>query len=72
MLTDNRPVSGNPLLGFFGQAFECMMDATQRSVLFWDVMRQRSNQYRDHLAESVSNVIDRQGGSPQTSDRRKA
>ena len=35
-----------------------MMDATQRSVLFCDVMRQRSNQYRDHLAETVPHVLD--------------
>jgi hypothetical protein len=35
-----------------------MVDAAQRSVLFWDVMRQRGNQYRQHLAEAVPNVLD--------------
>ena len=30
----------------------------QRSVLFLDVMRQRGNQYRDHLAETVPHVLD--------------
>jgi hypothetical protein len=58
MSTDNQPVSGNTLFGLFGPAFEYMIDATQRGVLFCDVMRQRSNQYRDHLAEKVPNVLD--------------
>ena len=35
-----------------------MVDATQRNVLFWDVMRQRGNQYRDHLAETVPHVLE--------------
>ena len=34
------------------------IDAAQRSVLFWDVMRQRGNQYRDHLAETAPHVLD--------------
>src|SRR5262249_1312771 len=42
-------------LGAFGPATEYMVDAAQRSVLFWDVMRQRGNQYREHLAETVPN-----------------
>ena len=58
MSTDNQQVSGNTLFGLFGPAFEYMIDATQRSVLFCDVMRQRSNQYRDHLAEKVPHVLD--------------
>lgn len=39
-------------------AIEYMTDAAQRIVLFWDVMRQRGNQYREHLAETVPNVLD--------------
>jgi len=58
MSTDNQQVSGNTLFGLFGPAFEYMVDATQRGVLLCDVMRQRSNQYRDHLAEKVPNVLD--------------
>ena len=38
--------------------FEYMVDAAQRSVLFWDVMRQRGNQYREHLAETAPHVLD--------------
>ena len=37
---------------------EYMIDAAQRNVLFWDVMRQRGNQYREHLAETVPHVLD--------------
>jgi pimeloyl-ACP methyl ester carboxylesterase len=45
-------------LGIFGPAMEYGIDAAQRTVLFWDVMRQRGNQYREHLAQTVPNVLD--------------
>jgi len=41
---------GNDLL-------EYLTDAGQRSVLYWDVMRQRGNQYLEHMAEKVPNVL---------------
>ena len=44
--------------GMFASAMEYMADATQRSVLFWDVMRQRGNQYREHLAQTVPHVLE--------------
>ena len=44
--------------GMFAPAMEYMVDAAQRSVLFWDVMRQRGNQYREHLAKTVPHVLD--------------
>ena len=44
--------------GAFGPAVEYMVDAAQRGVLFWDVMRQRGNQYREHAAEKVPHVLD--------------
>ena len=44
--------------GMFAPAMEYATDAFQRSVLFWDVMRQRGNQYREHMAETVPNVLD--------------
>src|ERR1700716_2798128 len=44
--------------GLFAPAMEYMVDAAQRSVLFWDVMRQRGNQYREQLAETAPNVLD--------------
>jgi Protein of unknown function (DUF3141) len=46
--------------GMFAPAMEYMVDAAQRSVLFWDVMRQRGNQYREHLAETAPHVLDYQ------------
>ncbi len=44
--------------GAFGPWLDYLVDAAQRSVLFWDVMRQRGNQYREHLAETVPHVLD--------------
>ena len=44
--------------GLFGPAIEYFVDAAQRSVLFWDTMRQRGDQYREHLAETAPHVLD--------------
>ena len=44
----------------FAAAMEYAVDAAQRSVLFWDVLRQRGNQYREHLAESAPHVLEYQ------------
>jgi hypothetical protein len=30
-----------------------MVDAAQRTVLFWDVLRQRGNQYLEHMAKQA-------------------
>ena len=37
---------------------EYMVDAAQRTILFWDVMRQRGNAQREHAAKSVPHVLD--------------
>jgi pimeloyl-ACP methyl ester carboxylesterase len=58
MPNDHQQVSGVTPLGVFGPMLEYMTDAAQRSVLFWDVMLQRGNQYREHLAETVPHVLD--------------
>jgi pimeloyl-ACP methyl ester carboxylesterase len=58
--TQERPSSIGALsapLGLFAPVMEYMIDATQRSVLFWDVMRRRGNQYREHLAETAPHVL---------------
>ena len=47
-----------PFFGPFAPAFDYMIDAAQRSVLFWDVMRQRGNQYREHLTQKAPHVLD--------------
>lgn len=39
-------------------AVEYFTDAWQRAILYADVMRQRGNQYRTHLQETVPNVLD--------------
>jgi len=43
--------------GVYGPLVEYTTDAMQRTVLFWDVLRQRGNQYRKHMAETVPNVL---------------
>jgi hypothetical protein len=45
-------------LGVWGAWMNYAADAAQRSVLFWDVFRQRGNQYREHLQESAPNVLE--------------
>jgi hypothetical protein len=39
-------------------AIEYLVDAAQRSVLFWDVLRRRGNQYTEHLAKAAPHVLD--------------
>ena len=46
------------MFGLFAPAMEYMVDAAQRTVLFWDTMRQRGNQYREHLSETAPHVLD--------------
>ncbi len=36
---------------------EYLIDAGQRSVLYWDAMRQRGNQYEDHMAQKTPHVL---------------
>ena len=44
-----KPLEGMPQLpGYPGQAFEYWLDACQRSVLLWDVLRKRGNEYHEH------------------------
>ncbi|MFP5213767.1 MAG: DUF3141 domain-containing protein [Acidobacteriota bacterium] len=39
------------------QMMDYLIDAGQRTVLFWDVMRQRGNQYQEHMAQKVPHVL---------------
>jgi pimeloyl-ACP methyl ester carboxylesterase len=41
----------------WNEAVEYAVDAGQRSVLFWDVLRERGNQYLEHLEEKVPHVL---------------
>jgi pimeloyl-ACP methyl ester carboxylesterase len=45
------------MTGFVASAVEYMVDAGQRSALFLDIMRQRGDQYREHLAKIAPNVL---------------
>jgi hypothetical protein len=36
---------------------EYMIDLAQRTVLFWNVMRERGNDYREHMAKTVPHVL---------------
>ena len=38
-------------------AIDYMIDAAQRTVLFWDVLRERGNQYREHAAKFGPHVL---------------
>ena len=60
-MTDQRPSKpGNGLpsdFGAFAPAIEYFTDAAQRAVLFFDVMRQRGNAYREHAAQTAPHGI---------------
>lgn len=55
METPNLP--GGPLSGLVASGIEYMVDAGQRSVLFLDIMRQRGDQYREHVAQTAPHVL---------------
>jgi hypothetical protein len=39
-------------------ALEYLIDAAERSILFWDVLNQRGNQYLEHLSDTTPHVLD--------------
>ncbi len=41
----------------FGPAVEYATDFVQRQILFWDTLRQRGNQYRDHSTKLAPHVL---------------
>ena len=51
------PASGLPGLNIFQQVSDYWVDAWQRSILFLDVMRQRGNEYFEHVAQQAPNVL---------------
>jgi pimeloyl-ACP methyl ester carboxylesterase len=57
MSMNNLMPPGGPMSGLVASAVEYMTDATQRSVLFLDVMRQRGDQYREHVAQTAPHVL---------------
>src|SRR6201997_2733078 len=57
MSMENPNPPGGPLSGIVASAVEYMVDAGQRSALFLDVMRQRGDQYREHIAQTAPHVL---------------
>jgi pimeloyl-ACP methyl ester carboxylesterase len=55
METPNPPA--RPISGLVASAMEYMVDAGQRSVLFFDIMRRRGDQYREHITETAPHVL---------------
>src|SRR3954471_2869562 len=55
METSNLP--GGAMSGLVASGVEYMVDAGQRSMLFLDVMRQRGDQYREHVAQTAPHVL---------------
>src|SRR3954467_14537312 len=58
MSNDHPANFGRALPEIFASGLEYLVDTGQRNVLFLDVMRQRGNQYREHLAETAPHVLD--------------
>ena len=54
---NNKSSDASPF-GKIEDLTEYMVDAAQRTILFWDVMRQRGNAQREHAAEAVPHVLD--------------
>ncbi len=52
----SQATSANALQGL-GPAGEYLTDVMQRTILFWDVMRQRSDQYYEQKSKSVPHVL---------------
>src|SRR3974390_941085 len=44
--------------GILSAAMEYAVDAAQRTTLFWDVMRQRGNQFRERLTKTAPHVLE--------------
>jgi pimeloyl-ACP methyl ester carboxylesterase len=49
-----------PSFGASGPMADYLTDAAQRCILYWDVMRQRGNAYREHLAQAAPHVLEYQ------------
>src|SRR6476620_12752558 len=56
-MTENAAIPGGAMSGLVAKAVEYMVDAGQRSVLFLDIMRQRGDQYREHVAQTAPHVL---------------
>jgi pimeloyl-ACP methyl ester carboxylesterase len=56
-MIEKLAIPDSAMSGLVAKAVEYMVDAGQRSVLFLDIMRQRGDQYRDHVAQTAPHVL---------------
>jgi pimeloyl-ACP methyl ester carboxylesterase len=56
-MTEKQAIPGGPMSEIVANAVKYMVDAGQRSVLFLDIMRQRGDQYREHVAQIAPHVL---------------
>src|ERR1700756_5522983 len=56
-MTEKPAIPGGPMSELVANAVKYMVDAGQRSVLFLDIMRQRGDQYREHVAQTAPHVL---------------
>jgi pimeloyl-ACP methyl ester carboxylesterase len=56
-MSENPAIPGGAMSGLVAKAVEYMVDAGQRSVLFLDILRQRGDQYREHVAQTAPHVL---------------
>jgi hypothetical protein len=52
-----RNTSMSPSISGWGPLGEYFIDSVQRTILFWDVLRQRSEQYYEQKAKTVPHVL---------------
>lgn len=57
MSMETPSLPSGPMSGLVASAVEYMVDASQRSVLFLDIMRRRGDQYREHVAQTAPHVL---------------
>jgi pimeloyl-ACP methyl ester carboxylesterase len=57
MSMNRAALPDSAMSGLVASAVEYMMDAGQRSVLFLDIMRQRGDQYKEHVAQTAPHVL---------------
>jgi pimeloyl-ACP methyl ester carboxylesterase len=56
-MTEKPAIPGGPMSELVANAVNYMVDAGQRSVLFLDIMRQRGDQYLEHVAQTAPHVL---------------
>lgn len=57
MSLEKLELPGGAMSGLVASAVEYMVDAGQRTALFLDIMRQRGDQYREHVAQTAPHVL---------------